>query len=425
MGNKNLDKVCVLLWQWRNTLYREIQEDSHKKQAKAREFFPKPEEIKEFDNSQIIIMATRTLENSLMVHGFKINTQHFCLVRDYLLTSLILDNASRPGAIGNMTLHEFSRAKRQNHGYVVSVKRHKTGYKGPANIACSKKVFTQLTNYLNGFRSKLEGIGLAPNEKVFVSWNGGAMTSSLITMQMGSFWRRAMGNQEAKINPTLVRKYTTTVVHENMSESKPCTANLLCHSLGMADKKYAIFDKEGAAATGVKLKKVQRSSFDEKNSSYEDIPLQEIFKGAIRKGNIKTGDVREIVWNNEIYFRDFSVDEKYVKKVLDSVRYIIQCNSKKSASTSGPKNCQGDQENIGIGTVNENDKMDNKELRKLQSRPYLRVRKSFSSPDMTLIYKHLNNFIDSDEPLQKNEFSNYTSKKNELKDLVAKFGINS
>lgn len=105
-----------------------------------------------------------------------------------------------------------------------------------------------------------------------------------------------------------------------MPELKQCTANLLCHSLGMADKKYAIFDKEGAAATGVKLKKVQRSSFDEKNSSYEDIPLQEIFKDAIRKGNIKTGDVREIVWNNEIYFRDFSVDEKFVKKVLDSVR---------------------------------------------------------------------------------------------------------
>ena len=45
------------------------------------------------------------------------------------------------------------------------------------------------------------------------------MTFSLITMQMGSFWRRAMGNQEAKINPTLVRKYTTTVVHENMSDN--------------------------------------------------------------------------------------------------------------------------------------------------------------------------------------------------------------
>ena len=211
-----------------------------------------------------------------------------------------------------------------------------------------------------------------------------------------------------------------------MPELKQCTANLLCHSLGMAEKKYAIFDKErAAAATSVKLKKVQRSSFDEKNSSYEDIPLQEIFKDAIRKGNIKTGDVREIIWNNEIYFRDLSVDEKFVKQVLDSVRYIIQCNSKKSASTSGPKDCQGDQENVGIGTVNESDKMGNKEPCKLQSRPYLRVRKSFSSSDMTLIYKHLNHFIDSDQPFQKNEFSDYVSKKNELKDAVAKFGINS
>ena len=73
LGNANLDKTLVLLWQWRNTLYREIQQDSHEKQVKAREFFPKPEEIKDFDNSQIVIMATRTLENSLTVHDFKIN----------------------------------------------------------------------------------------------------------------------------------------------------------------------------------------------------------------------------------------------------------------------------------------------------------------------------------------------------------------
>ena len=39
LGNANLDKVRVLLRQWRNTLYREIQDDSHEKQVKAREFF--------------------------------------------------------------------------------------------------------------------------------------------------------------------------------------------------------------------------------------------------------------------------------------------------------------------------------------------------------------------------------------------------
>ena len=63
---------------------------------------------------------------------------------------------------------------------------------------------------------------------------------------MESFWRRAVGNQEEKINPILVRKYTTTVVHENMPELKKPTANLLCHSLGVAEKKYAMFDKKYA-----------------------------------------------------------------------------------------------------------------------------------------------------------------------------------
>ena len=89
-------------------------------------------------------MTMKTLKNSLMVYGFKINKQNFCLEKDYLLTSLRLDNASRPGAISNMTLHQFSCAKRQNHGYVVSGKGHKMGNKGPANIACSKKCLLSL-----------------------------------------------------------------------------------------------------------------------------------------------------------------------------------------------------------------------------------------------------------------------------------------
>ena len=89
-------------------------------------------------------------------------------------------NALRPCTISNLTLHKFSCANCQNHGYVLSVKRLKVVYKGPANIAWSEKMIIQLTNYLHGFRNILEGSGLVANEKVLVSWNGGGMTSSLI-----------------------------------------------------------------------------------------------------------------------------------------------------------------------------------------------------------------------------------------------------
>ena len=53
---------------------------------------------------------------------------------------------------------------------------------------------------------------------------------------MGSFWKHALNKASSKINPTLVRKYTTTTVHENLPDKKQKTANLLCHSLRVAEK---------------------------------------------------------------------------------------------------------------------------------------------------------------------------------------------
>ena len=60
---------------------------------------------------------------------------NYCEARDYLLTSPIFDNASRPGAINNMILGEYKRATERDNGYVISVIKHKTALKGPANIA--------------------------------------------------------------------------------------------------------------------------------------------------------------------------------------------------------------------------------------------------------------------------------------------------
>ena len=62
---------------------------------------------------------------------------NYCEARDYLLTSLIFDNASRPGAISNMTLVEYKRATERDIGYVISVIKHKTEHKNPVSIACT------------------------------------------------------------------------------------------------------------------------------------------------------------------------------------------------------------------------------------------------------------------------------------------------
>ena len=163
----------------------------------------------------------------------------------------------------------------------------------------------RFTKYLKGFQNKLGGISLAPN--VFVLWNGEAITSSLITMPMGVFLETRNGKPRGKNQSNTGKEICNDCCTGKYATTKQFTANLLNHSLGMEEKKYATFDKEHvAAAISVKLKKVQRSCFDEKNSSQKDIPLQEIFKDVIRKCDIKTGDVRETIWENP--------DERVYKK---------------------------------------------------------------------------------------------------------------
>ena len=176
--NQNLEKVRVLLRQWRNTLYKEIQELDYEKQLNARDFFPTPSDIEIFDKSEISNSAIATLKQAATVPKFKVTKTNFCLVRDFILTSLIFDNAYRPGALSNMTLDEYSRVVFKDGGYVISVKKHKTKHKGPAHIAFSAKNFKWLKTYLNKFRNQLDGIGTTPKHTVFVSWNGGPLETS-------------------------------------------------------------------------------------------------------------------------------------------------------------------------------------------------------------------------------------------------------
>ena len=76
---------------------------------------------------------------------------------------------------------------------------------------------------------------------------------------MGSFWKHALNKVSSKINPTLVHKYTTTTVHENLPDKKQITANLLCHSLRVAEKNCALYDKQKSAVSASHaVKGVQR-----------------------------------------------------------------------------------------------------------------------------------------------------------------------
>ena len=248
---------------------------------------------------------------------------------------------------------------------------------------------------LNKVRNQLDGIDTTPKHTVFVSCNGGPMDASLNTTQMGTFWKRDLGKSSAKINSRL-RKFTTTAVHENVPSMKQKTVNLLCHTLGLAEKIYALYDKQQAAVgTSAALKQVQRRNFSD-CTTFSDITLNEIFRNEICQKSIKKADVEEKIFTENEYFKYFKIDDKFIKKVKSSVRYMIA----KSSKNKDAQPIKVAHENQDSHVAYEVASADTDDVQTSgHSKVLVRTCKAFSSSKLELIYKHLGHYIYSNDTL--------------------------
>ena len=169
------------------------------------------------------------------------------------------------------------------------------------------------------------------------------------------------------------------------------------------------------------VKDVQRRSF-EQIVNYDEIPFEHIFKQYIEKGAIKIADVREVVAKEDV-FNNFTIDEAFLKKVCDSIRYIIKTKTQQTV------HCERAFDNAEESEDEVTEKIPRvaivSEAKDLKQVGHVRSRKTFSESELNLIYEHLGHFIDSREPLIKSDFLKYVSSKKELETLVAKFGMNS
>ena len=98
-----------------------------KKETVASDFFPSPSETERFDKSEISEFVKYILKKAANDPDFKFRRTDFSLAEDYLITCLIFDNASRPGAISNMKLANFACAIKKDNGYVMcaETRQHK------------------------------------------------------------------------------------------------------------------------------------------------------------------------------------------------------------------------------------------------------------------------------------------------------------
>ena len=257
-----------------------------------------PEEMHEFDHSDAVDESRDNIKKSSLL--FKATSvKNFTSARDYILSSIILSNASRPGAIRNMTLKEFGTAKRSENGvYLVGVLDHKTAAtSGPAMIAFTNLLYEECKQFVQYMRNKLPGVGMDKSDPIFVSWTGRKMSSSMVGDQFSSFFYKAtnhnlIARKTRKITATLVRKSFVSTAHNDLPELKKKLSNMMCHSETTAANTY--FLEEKAKNIPETFMKMQRAMRLEKNCGNVDAEVQTIFKDEVNGQNkITLSMVRE------------------------------------------------------------------------------------------------------------------------------------
>ena len=114
------------------------------------------------------------------------------------------------------------------------------------------------------------------------------MGSTLVTSQFKSFWRKAIENPSAMVNPTIVRKYLTTKVHRDHQELKHDVAGHLNHSAWIAEEYDLVDRRKQAASISGRIQSIQRD--DDSNERYikEKDLLENIYHEEIVSGDINT-----------------------------------------------------------------------------------------------------------------------------------------
>ena len=320
-----IQRIRNIIKKWRRTLQKKIEIRGHEKNLEDLARLPTSEDMVQFDQSELV-ESTKLMFKKVRCEERNLLRNEFCRLRDYLVTVLIIDNASRSGAIANMTIHEYKQVKvGQDGGYLINVKKHKTAYKGPAIITMDCEVFQHLQIYVEKARNRLPGISKKSADTVFVSWTGRAMESSMITQQFQSFWGQAL-NRPVSINTTIIRKFATTTVYEHAPELKAATANLLCHSEKTAERSYHLLDKQKKAfATSCNVKSAMRTNYNLLANKEE---LNTIFGKEIERKEISTSMVNAKI-ETDPRLNMFEWSNKSQKALLDNIRYAIAASDRK------------------------------------------------------------------------------------------------
>ncbi|XP_057304499.1 uncharacterized protein LOC130641636 [Hydractinia symbiolongicarpus] len=423
---KDCPSMIVIMENWIVEYRKKAKSDKWMKDLEQLDQLITAEEVKTFDNSTHVSNCRRNIKEVLAT-GKVPTFKQFTSVRDYILTYLCLDNASRTGALANMTTKEFMTGKMENGVYIVSVFNHKTiATSGPATICFTANLYKESSIFFQHFRNRLEGLddekGSA-NNPFFTSWSGNKMSSSMATGQLNSFWNKAVGRSllRPRLNATLVRKTCVTKTHSLRPELEQQLANLMCHSKATARRSYFLQEKsKNAAETSRELRSVLRQTGNNVDVSLEDA-IKVHFAKEISDGKITLTVVKEKSTLHPSFFNLTSL------QLRDKIRYFIMSKTKRQ------NNDEVRDKELTVhepeASFNDNEALisDNTSISTCETTSSLfgtrKDRVKFSSEDNQSIWGKFGDLITGSILIKEADIRSASKADRVVKDLIEKYGV--
>ena len=350
---------------WAKSSRKMAQNRFWEKRVEDIETLKTPEEVKQFDTSEVARKAVKILgEFQTCPDNPLVSKAEYTIVRDYLMTLICINNGSRSGPIANMTMEEFQNAIEQDDCYVVRVKKHKTfTTHGPAHLVLS----SSLHNYMKVFIEKLRNFlpDFTPQNTVFLSFRCTPLDSSQVGAQIGSCWGKVFGKKASMGGATSFRKAAVSAVHESNEDMRGDLADLMVHHKTTADKFYLLKNKgKSAVKTSKELSRIMRDASEKtetsdeqpdeqpadkeadtsnhrhKWSSEEKDLLKQLFAAQIKTKKVSMEEVRELCKGHQL------LGKIPPSKIRDKVRTFFNLDNTESESSLPPQEEESAEEKL-------------------------------------------------------------------------------
>ena len=149
---KGLGKVSRKLGAWHSTIRKEYMSENWKTVLNETCNQVKPSDIKDFNQTEPALQTKKLLEEAITR---ELDISEYCIVRDYLLTNLLLQNGQRPGVLEEVLCDDFNDAEADPATgiYNIFATQHKTSAAGPAQHTMTKSLHRHMQIFASHVRT--------------------------------------------------------------------------------------------------------------------------------------------------------------------------------------------------------------------------------------------------------------------------------